>query len=302
MKKNYPLISIVTINYNQADVTNQLLKSLSEITWPNIEIILVDNNSRKENYLKLNASYKNVKIIRTHKNLGFAGGNNVGMKQANGSYILLLNNDTEVPTGFIEPMVRLFENNNSIGAVSPKIKYFSQPEIIQYAGFTKMNPFTLRMKAVGNKQMDNGSFNTVEETAFAHGCAMMIPKRVLNNVGPMHEDYFLYYEEHDWSNAIKKAGYKIYFQPESEVYHKESISIQKNSPLKTYFLNRNRILYMRRNLNWLNRISSMFYLLTVSIPKNVLSYTFKKEKDHLYAYLDALVWNVTNTTKSKWNL
>ena len=89
MKRKYPLISLVTINYNQAEVTNQLLKSLSEISWPNIEIIVVDNDSRKENFLKLNTSYENVQIIRTHKNLGFAGGNNVGMKHAKGSYILL---------------------------------------------------------------------------------------------------------------------------------------------------------------------------------------------------------------------
>lgn len=300
MKNNYPLISIVTINYNQAEVTNQLLESLSKISWPNTEIIVVDNHSEKDNFLKLDSSYANVTIIRNDRNLGFAGGNNRGMKISKGSYILLLNNDTEVPAGFLEPMVSLLQNNDEIGAVSPKIKYFSQPEIIQYAGFTKMNPFTLRMKALGNKQKDIGNYNTVKETAFAHGCAMLIPRKILNTVGPMHEGYFLYYEEHDWSHVIKKAGYKIYFQPDSEVFHKESISVQKNSLLKTYFIHRNRILYMKRNLNWFYRFFALFYLITISIPKNIMTFTIKKEKNHLYAYIDALVWNVTNTTKSKW--
>ncbi len=289
MKK--PFISIVTINYGQSKVTNQLLDSLQKLTWPNFEILIVDNNSENEDYKHINTAYSNTQLIRSDYNRGFAGGNNLGIKYAKGDYILLLNNDTEVVSGFIEPMVEIFDNEPDAGIVSPKIKFFYNPNYIQYAGFTPMNPFTLRMNAIGSKKNDDGSFDTVNETPFAHGCAMMIRADVIRKVGLMPEEYFLYYEEHDWSTSIRRAGYKIFYQPKSVVFHKESISVQKSSPLKTYYLNRNRILYMRRNFSVLNRIASWTYLLLVSIPVNLVRYILASDNKHLKAYRSAILWN-----------
>ena len=295
-----PLISIITINYKQAEVTNQLLASLQNISWSNIEIIVVDNNSGIKSTSAININYSNVKLIINEENLGFAGGNNTGLRYAKGDYILFLNNDTEVAPGFIEPMIKLFKKHPQIGAVSPKIKFFHHPEIIQYAGFTPMNPFTQRINAIGNKQFDNGDYDKSGETNFAHGCAMMVSRAVIKKVGPMPDKYFLYYEEHDWSTKIKKSGYKIYYQGKSVVYHKESVSVQKNSPLKTYFLTRNRILYMRRNFNLLHKIISTLYILLFSIPKNTVIYIRKKEHAQLNAYWDAIIWNISQKTKEQW--
>jgi GT2 family glycosyltransferase len=291
--KNTSFVSIITVNYKQAEVTNQLLASLQQLTWPEIEIIVVDNNSGAESLDRIN-SYSNTRLIKNTQNLGFAGGNNVGIKASDGKYILLLNNDTEVDPGFIEPMIKLFEENPDCGAVSPKIKYFQNPDIIQYAGFTRMNPLTLRMKAIGNKQPDNGLYDQVEETNFAHGCAMMVPRKVINEVGLMPEEYFLYYEEHDWSTTIKRLGYKIFYQPLSVVYHKESVSVQKDSLLKTYFLNRNRILYMRRNHKMFYKVVATLYLLLISFPKNIFSYLVKREYSHMNSYFKAFIWNINN--------
>lgn len=300
MKNEQLLISIITICYKQAEVTNQLIASLQKITWPNFEVIVVDNNSGKEDYCQINTSYKNTSLICNTKNLGFAGGNNTGIKASKGDYILLLNNDTEVHPGFLEPMVKLFEENPGIGAVSPKIKFFHHPELIQYAGFTKMNPFTLRMNAIGSRQVDDGSYDKESETHFAHGCSMMVSRSVINKVGLMPEEYFLYYEEHDWSTKIKHAGYKIFYQPKSVVYHKESVSVKKDSTLKTYFINRNRILYMRRNFNWFKQLVAVLFILLVSVPKNLLIFLIKSEYKHLQAYCDAITWNLTHKTKNKW--
>ncbi|MBI9067949.1 MAG: glycosyltransferase family 2 protein [Salinivirgaceae bacterium] len=301
MKNEYALVSIITINYKQAEVTNQLIASLQRITWPNFELIVVDNNSGENDCSKINTTNKNTLLICNTKNDGFAGGNNIGIKAAKGDYILLLNNDTEVAPGFLEPMIELFEKNDSIGAVSPKIKFFHHPELIQYAGFTKMNPFTLRMHAIGSRQIDNGTYDEVSETHFAHGCAMMVSRKVLETVGYMPEEYFLYYEEHDWSAAIKRKGYQIWYQPESLVLHKESISVKKGSVLKTYFINRNRILFMKRNFNWINRLMAFLFILLISFPKNLLMFLIKSEYKHLQAYWDAISWNFTHKTKNRWN-
>lgn len=291
---NNILISIITVNYKQSAVTNHLLASLQYISYPNIEIIVVDNCSGAADVKRINTRYPNVSLICNTKNLGFAGGNNVGIKACKGEMILLLNNDTTVGVGLIEPMLDLFSRFPEIGAVSPKIKYYHQPNTIQYAGFSKMNPFTLRMNTIGNKQPDDGLYDKVQETNFAHGCAMLVKREVINQVGLMPEAYFLYYEEHDWSSAIKRAGYKIYYQPKSVVFHKESVSVRKGSILKTYYLNRNRILYMRRNYELHYRIVACLYLLFVSVPKNILSYLWKRQYGHLRAYLNALAWNLSH--------
>lgn len=300
MKDGGERISIISINYKQAEVSNKMLESLQKVSYKNFEIIIVDNNSGEDDVKKLNLNYPGLKLIRSKRNLGFAGGNNLGIKEATGDYILLLNNDTEVDPGFLEPMLEAFGKHKNAGALSPKIKFFDDPKTIQYAGFGGMNPFTQRMKTIGNHQEDNGDYDMFTETPFAHGCAMMLPRSVIDEVGMMCEDYFLYYEEHDWSENIKRAGYKIYYQPASVVYHKESMSVQKGSSLKTYYLNRNRILFMKRNYGLLTKLLAIPYLALVSIPKNIITFAIKKEKEHLSAYLDAISWNITGHTKPRW--
>ena len=305
VQKNYkpvrqkirPTVSIITINYKQAIVTNQLLASLQKLTWPELDVIVVDNNSGQESTDKIDTGYSNTSLIINSENLGFAGGNNVGIKASSGEYILLLNNDTEVIPGLIEPMIELLEKDSRIGAVSPKIKFYHHPDLIQYAGFTPMHPLTLRMRAHGYKEQDQGQHDQGGETSFAHGCAMMIPRRVVSQVGMMPEEYFLYYEEHDWSTAIRRQGYKIYYEPRSLVYHKESVSVQGESLLKTYFLNRNRILYMRRNHPYFQRVVATLFLLLISIPKNMITYLVNQQGNHLKVYCQALIWNLSNPSK-----
>lgn len=290
---NYPLISIITINYKQAVITNQLLASLQFANWPNMEVIIVDNDSGINDFKKINTSYKNSRLILSKYNLGFSGGNNIGIREAKGEYILLLNNDTEVDPGFLDPMIDLFESQNDVGAVSPKIKFFHEPDRIQYAGFSSMNTFTLRMNAIGNRQFDDGSYEQLLETHFAHGCAMMVSRKVIDIVGLMPEEYFLYYEEHDWSTRIQNAGYKIYYQPKSVVYHKESASINKQSALKTYYITRNRILYMRKNFRGIDQLLPVVYILLISIPKNTIMFLAKWQFNHLRAYWRGIIWNLS---------
>lgn len=289
--KNAPLISVITINYRQSVVTNQLLDSLQHISWSNFEVIVVDNscNGDAKNII---SGIPQAKLIVNPINNGFAGGNNLGIKHAKGEYILLLNNDTEVEPGFIEPMVAIFEKDAKAGMVSPKIKYFEAPDTIQYAGFSNMNPFTLRMHAIGHKRSDSIIYNYIKKTPFAHGCAVMIPRSLIDQIGLMPEDYFLYYEEHDWSFKVKKAGYSIYYQPKSVVYHKESVSVVKNSPLKTYYLNRNRILFMRKNFSSFRKIMALIYLILVSVPVNIIIRAITGGKEHLIAYVKAIIWHM----------
>jgi hypothetical protein len=290
---NYPSVSIVSINYNGAQVTCEMLDSLKKITYPNFEVIIVDNAS-KENPDIIFEKHPWIKFIKSDKNLGFAGGNNLGFKQATGKYFLMLNNDTEVPEGFLEPLVRRMESDATIGAASPKIIFHHTPGMLQFAGFEPINPFTVRGNAIGYGRQDNGEFDTSMPTSRAHGAAMMVSRKVVEEIGLMADLYFLYYEEMDYCERIKSAGYSIWYEADSKIFHKESMATGKGSTLKTYYLTRNRILYQRRNVKGFTLFVSILFLTFVSIPKNTIQYILKGKIDMLKAFYKGVIWNLTN--------
>jgi GT2 family glycosyltransferase len=292
-----PWVSVITVNYHQEDVTCQMLESMRHVTYQNVEVIVVDNDSKAPLDL-VTSRYPEVKVLRSEKNLGFAGGNNLGIKNAKGKYLLFLNNDTEVDPGFLEPMVRLLQSDPAIGMVSPKIRFFYEPDTVQYAGFTKVNPYTLRMEGIGFGIKDKGQYDKIQETHSAHGCAMMVPMSAVEKVGLMPEMYFLYYEEHDWSMRFLNAGYKIFYQPQSLVLHKEAISTGgRVSLLRTYYFNRNRILFGRRNLKGPARLLSALYMTFISVPKNFIYYLLRAEFKHLKAFTRAIGWHLKTMFK-----
>lgn len=291
--QNYPLVSIVSINYNGAAVTCEMLESLKKISYPNIEVIIVDNAS-KEDPSSIFENHPWIKFIRSDKNLGFAGGNNLGFKEATGKYFLMLNNDTEVPTDFLEPLVERLELDATIGCVSPKIIFHHSPGVLQFAGFNPINPFTVRGTAIGYGMQDDGRFDQSHPTSRAHGAAMMVSRKVVEEIGLMADLYFLYYEEMDYCERIKRAGYSIWYESRSTIFHKESISTGKGSTLKTYYLTRNRILYQRRNVKGITLFISILFLMIVSIPKNTIQYLIKGKMDMLKAFYQGVYWNLKN--------
>jgi GT2 family glycosyltransferase len=288
----YPLVSIITVNYDHPDVTCQLLTSLQRITYPATEIIVVDNASPIEDPSVITREFPEVTLIRSERNRGFAGGNNLGIRQARGKYILLLNNDTEVDPGFLEPLVSKLESDSSIGAVSPQIRFFRQPDTFQYAGSAPINPYTGRSRGIGYREKDRGQYDRDSITAFVHGAAMLVPVRVIQTVGLMAECFFLYYEELDWGKRIRNAGFQLWFVHNSVIYHKESVSTGRMSPLKTYYLNRGRLLYLRRNVSGFTFIIALVYQLFIAVPKNTLKFLFSGNSRHLAAYTRALAWHL----------
>lgn len=281
MQTHNPLdLSIITINYNGYTDTCEMMESIKEqIHRISYEIIIVDNASLNSEALLLQQRYPEAKVIASEKNLGFAGGNNLGLRQAEGKYVLLLNNDTYLKDDSIHRMMELIQQDPQIGMVSPMIKYASDEYTIQYAGFTPLSPITLRNKGVGSGDPDNGQFASAYRTAFAHGAAMLFKKDLLQIIGYMPEIYFLYYEEMDWCTQLTKKGYEIWVEPRCVVYHKESGSTGQNSPLKVFYMTRNRLLYAKRNLDGISKILSYLYLLGVVLPKDYFNCMLNKRKD-----------------------
>lgn len=273
-------VSIITVNYNGFDVTCEMIDSLHQIGFDG-ETIVVDNGSVRNEAEMLGKKYPDIVAIRSDENLGFAGGNNIGIRRSKGKYLLLLNNDTTVTKGFLEPMIERLESSPQIGVVCPKILFEYAPDTIQFAGYTPLHPVTLRNHMVGFNQKDNGQFDQSASYPYAMGAAMLVKREVIDKAGEMPESYFLYYEELDWSQRIREAGYTIWYESQSKIYHKESVATGKMSPLKQYYMTRNRLYFVKRNIKGFNVILALIYQLVVATGKNCLVFLLQGKFDLL---------------------
>ena len=267
-----PDLSIITVNYNGINDTLVMIESVLSNLAQEVEIIVVDNGSLNDESALLKEKYPLVKAIRSSRNLGFAGGNNLGYKHSTGMYILFLNNDAILKDDTLRFLIETLNSNQRIAGVSPKILYNDEMGRIQYAGYTELSSVTIRNRTIGNNEKDFGQYDITAPTAYLHGAVMLVKREVIEEVGMMPECYFLYYEEMDWSAQMKKAGYELMYEPRSVVYHNESSSTGKDSPLKIYYMTRNRLLYAWRNRCGLNRIISLIYLALIATSKDIVKF------------------------------
>lgn len=293
MNQNYPLVSLITVNFNGVIHTRAFLKSLEKVSYPNYEVWVVDNAS-KESILPLKEEFRDVNFIESKENLGFAGGNNIAIEQAKGKYFFLINNDTEPLPDFLEPIVALMESNPLIGVASSKLKYFNAPDTLQFAGSKGINMYTGRGFSIGYMDKDKEAYNQSYKSELAHGAAMLISRAVVEKIGLMAELYFLYYEETDFCERVKRAGFEIWYCGKSVVLHKESMSVGKESPMKTYYLTRNRLIYTRRNAKGFQRIAALFFFFIFSFPKGIFKYLIRKDFILLQAFIKGALWNLTH--------
>ena len=197
-------LSIITINYNGIKDTCELIDS---IPFNNeMEVIVVDNASKEDEASIISDRFPQVIVIRSDKNLGFAGGNNLGIKEAKGKYILLINNDTFFKQFNVEPLIKRLESSDKIGVVCPKLRFSWGTNPIQFTGYTPLSPVTVRNQAIGFGEEDHGQYDIPHKTPYAHGAAMLIKREAIEKAGLMPECFFLYYEELDWSMMFTRAG------------------------------------------------------------------------------------------------
>mgnify|MGYP001176945661 CR=1 FL=1 len=275
-----PDISFVTVNFNGIIHTLDLLKSIvNNLPECNYEIIVVDNGSKVNEAVSIKELFPKAQVIRSDKNLGFAGGNNLGIKSSAGRYIFLINNDAFLIDDSVTRLIDIMDRNKSVAAVSPKI-YFVNPEnTIQFAGYTHLTRITIRNSGIGYNEQDTGQYNDAAPTSSAHGAAMMVRREVIEKIGLMSEDYFLYYEEIDWCEKMKEAGFELWYRPEAIVIHKESQSTGSDSFLKRYYITRNRLLFASRHRKGVVRAISILYQLLIADWKDFFKYLLRGRKD-----------------------
>ena len=270
-------LSVIMVNYNGLKDTCALIESIP--FNENMEVIVVDNASLQDEASLIQKRYPQVKIIRSEKNLGFAGGNNLGIQESDGKYLFLVNNDTVFEDFNVQALIDRLESSPRIGMICPKIRFTWGNKPIQYAGYTPLSRITIRNRSIGFGEEDHGQYDIAHPTPYAHGAAMLVKRAIIEKVGYMPEDYFLYYEELDWSMMLKRAGYEIWYDPSCTIYHKESQSTGQDSPLRTYYITRNRLLLVKRNWHGIYKYLAYIYLTCLVAPRDILKYLIKGRLD-----------------------
>jgi len=243
-------VSIILLNYKGTKDTLSCIESLEKIEYDNFEIIIVENNSPDDSYEILSEAIGNKHtLIKSPSNGGFAKGNNIGINYAlekGTDFVLLLNNDTLVEKDFLREMVNCYQRNKAVGMVGCKILYESRRDLIWYGG-GELNLKRFYGLHHGEGQKNSEEFNIEKEVTFNTGCVMLVPREVIQKVGTLPEEYFMYYEDVDYSLSVQEAGYKIYYCPKAVVYHKVSASTGgEESPFAVEWNTRNRIIFMNK--------------------------------------------------------
>ena len=236
-----PKIFLIILNYNGENCLPKTLAGVFKINYPDSEIVLVDNNSTDGSFEAAKINFSKIVFIKNSQNLGFSAGNNVGIKYAlerGADYILLLNYDVETERGFLAPLVEAMEKDKNIGISSPLILE-SDKRTVWFSG-GKIN--WLAMKTEHKK---NNITQNYFGSDYISGCAMLIKKEVFKKIGLLDEDYFLYYEDADFSCRAKKAGYKLLVSPKSRIVHLEKSELKKES--KIYWLVVSGLIFFRKN-------------------------------------------------------
>jgi hypothetical protein len=267
-----PAVSIIVLNWNGLEDTVECLESLKKLTYPNYEVIVVDNGSKGDDAEKLEEKFgDSIRLIRSDKNYGYTGGNNMAIRylldKSAPDYFLILNNDTVVTPEFLNQMVKVAESDSSIGIVGPKVYYYQFPERIHSAG-GKVNMQTGQAFHIGIKQVDSGQYDSQREVDYLSGCCLLIKKDVVEKVGLFDESYFCYWDETDYCFRAREAGYKVAYIPEAKIRHKAPVKLKawdktprgdKGSGLPYYYMARNNFKFMRKHATKGQYCSFLFY-------------------------------------------
>ncbi len=250
-----PSVAIILINWNGYEFTSQCLRSLRGLTYEQYQVIVVDNASTDGSFDALKDEFRDAVFLQNNSNLGFAEGNNVGMRYAVAqgfSFICLLNNDTEVEPDFLTQLMEAIDEKPAIGAVQPKILYNQQRKIIWNAGGI-FNPWLGTSSTIGVNQLDTGKYNEQRTVDWITGCCILLPCDTLKEIGLLNKEFFAYFEDVDWSFRIKARGKSLIYVPDSIIYHEAGMSTKAKlkgkegyvSPLVHYLNIRNQFFILR---------------------------------------------------------
>jgi GT2 family glycosyltransferase len=242
-----PKVITVTVNWNRRDDTLACLGTLAALSYPNVQVIVVDNGSTDGSAAAIGEQFPRVEQIINPTNLGFAGGFNAGLRRAlalGADYVFILNNDTLAPAGLLEPLVQA-AGAPEVGVTAPVIVYAADPARVWSAGAGRS---ALTLELTGNHGR-RARLDTITAREFVSGCAMLIKRSVLEQVGVLDERFFMYYEDSDYCLRVRRAGFRLLVVPAACLAHKVSLSSNgSDSPAERYWMGRSSVLFFRKHI------------------------------------------------------
>lgn len=294
-----PQVAIIVLNWNGGEDTLACLESLRQLDYPNYEIVVVDNGSTDGSAQAIRDAFPDVMMLGTGKNLGFAEGNNVGLRYAlagSADYVLLLNDDTEVASDFISVLVCAVEATPHAGVAGPTIYYFNRPTTIWAAGGTidwrRGNSHLMALNEV-----DEGQYDVVREVDFVTGCALLARREVVDQVGMLDSRFFMYYEEAEWCVRVARAGYKILHVPQAHVWHKIVPTQQSASPRVHYYMTRNRLLFLRSTRAG---VRAWLHTLLAEYLRTLVSWTMRPRWRRMHGPRRAMIQAIYDAWRGHW--
>lgn len=266
---NEPRVIVLILSYNGKALLDDAVPSYLQNDYPDFEVVVIDNGSVDGTREYVNEHWPSVTVLRTEENLGYSGGFNLGLayafKERNADYVLITNNDVRADSQVIRALVSVAESDPYIGFVSGKVYYFDEPEVLQTVGKYE-DPVRWNGDHIGGRVTDQGQFEKVEERIFVDDIFTLVRREVYDAIGGYDITFRFQAEEFDWQARAKKLGYRIFFTPHAKIWHKESMTIGKQSSFKAYYDARNPMLVILkhrepeffRNYFWLHFRSQVF--------------------------------------------
>lgn len=291
--KATPLVSIITLNWNQTEHTRQLLESTRKLTYKHYEVLVCDMGSAIDpGPLLFKANYPNTRLLRADNVQRTEGAANWAVSQAKGDFILFINNQTEVTENLIEELLTALLDDNGAAVACPKVYSHQNKNIIEYAGCTAVSTLTGRNNIIGNKKKDKGQYDKQVYTNGVYSGAMMIRKNIIEKSVLLPRNFFVYFDDIEISARIIKGGYKILYEPKAVVYSKKPLVNRRGTAMEVYYNTRNRILAMRNNTTTVGFSVFLLFFSLFFIPFNIVRYTVTRKFNHLQAFLKAIAWNL----------
>jgi len=286
-----PYVSIVIPNFNGRRHLEACLSSIQNLTYRHLEIIIVDNASTDGSVDFVKANYPRVKILVNAVNLGFAEGCNVGIRNARGNYVALLNNDVEVDPDWLKELILVAQSDPRIAICASKIMMFHNRKVFNSAG-GEYDVYGSGHDR-GLYEFDHGQYCRLEEVFFACGCAMLVRRDILEDIGLFDSRYFMYGEDVDLCWRAWLRGYKVVYVPSAVVYHKYGGTMKALTAQRLYLANRNSLCSILKNYGPHSLAKALFRFLSLKIGEMLL-FLVSGRVNASIALMKAALWNVTN--------
>jgi GT2 family glycosyltransferase len=281
-----PFVGVIILNWNNSEDTICCLDSVYKSTYQSFEAIVVDNASRDDSVVRIRESFPNVTILVNQENLGYVGGNNVGIEYAvqwGADYVLILNDDTVVAPDMISNLVSTAEIEQNAGILGPKVYTLEQPNVLLSTGAYLKSGSEIYTPALGT--VDHGQWDQQPDPGYLSGCAVLVKRKVMDEVGMLDPKFFAYQEDIDWCYRIREAGYRCVLVPGAKCWHPDTRTGRENSPLVTYYMSRNHLLFViKHKLGLVELIRSIGVFV-----RRILSWSLRPKWQYKRPQRDALV-------------